>query len=336
MENKISVIGSGSWGTALTIHFAKLGYNVMQWVREDDIIKSINEKKVNKLYLPHFEYPKNIVCSNDLTEISDYSDIIVNTVPVQYIINVYSQFAEKFKNKKIVNASKGININPLELVSDIFQKIFPNSKNKYFYLSGPSFAKEVAAEKITSISLAGTDENTLVELQEKFSNHYFRVYRVKDITGVQLGGALKNVIAIAAGISDGLELGNNARAALITRGLFEMTRLGITMGAKQQTFYGLSGLGDLVLTCSSDLSRNKTVGWKLSQGFSLNNILSSTFHVPEGVSTVKALYYLGQKLNIDLPISKKIYEILYNGLKPEAALSELMHRELKKETYNFK
>lgn len=336
MENKISVIGSGSWGTALTIHFAKLGYNVMQWVREDDIIKSINEKKVNKLYLPHFEYPKNIVCSNDLTEVSDYSDIIVNTVPVQYIIDVYSQFAEKFKNKKIVNASKGININPLELVSDIFQKIFPNSKNKYFYLSGPSFAKEVAAEKITSISLAGTDENTLVELQEKFSNHYFRVYRVKDITGVQLGGALKNVIAIAAGISDGLELGNNARAALITRGLFEMTRLGITMGAKQQTFYGLSGLGDLVLTCSSDLSRNKTVGWKLSQGFSLNNILSSTFHVPEGVSTVKALYYLGQKLNIDLPISKKIYEILYNGLKPEAALSELMHRELKKETYNFK
>lgn len=308
----------------------------MQWVREDDIIKSINEKKVNKLYLPHFEYPKNIVCSNDLTEVSDYSDIIVNTVPVQYIIDVYSQFAEKFKNKKIVNASKGININPLELVSDIFQKIFPNSKNKYFYLSGPSFAKEVAAEKITSISLAGTDENTLVELQEKFSNHYFRVYRVKDITGVQLGGALKNVIAIAAGISDGLELGNNARAALITRGLFEMTRLGITMGAKQQTFYGLSGLGDLVLTCSSDLSRNKTVGWKLSQGFSLNNILSSTFHVPEGVSTVKALYYLGQKLNIDLPISKKIYEILYNGLKPEAALSELMHRELKKETYNFK
>ncbi|MEW6214177.1 MAG: NAD(P)H-dependent glycerol-3-phosphate dehydrogenase [Nitrospirota bacterium] len=327
----IAVIGAGSWGTTLACLLSNKGYDISLWVYEKDLAEEIDKTRINSVYLPDIKLPDNIRVTHWVDEAVKRARYVLNVVPTQYTRSVFKEAIPYISEETIIiNASKGIEKGTLLTVSSILKEL---SAHPVAVLSGPSFAKEVIKKLPTAVTLATEDDNTGLVLQEVFNTNHFRVYTHDDILGVELGGALKNVIAIASGISDGLGLGHNARAALITRGLIEMKRLGVAIGAKEETFSGLSGLGDLVLTCTGPLSRNYTVGMKLAQGMKLADILSQTKMIAEGVATAESAYELSEKYNIETPIIEQVYQVLYGDKDPAVAVNDLMSRPLKTEFY---
>jgi len=327
----ITVVGGGSWGTALAALLAKKDFDVTLWAFEKDLVEIMREQGTNTWYLPNVPLPGNLHFSSDLEECIPKARYVVCVVPTQFIRSVFQKALPFLQEETvIVSASKGIEKGSLKTVSEILTDICPNGTS---VLSGPSFAKEVVQELPTAVTLATQDSDVAYQLQEIFNTDYFRVYTHTDMKGVEIGGALKNVIAIASGISDGMSLGFNARAALITRGIAEITRLGIKVGADPMTFAGLSGIGDLVLTCTGALSRNYTVGIKLGQGMKLSEIISATSSVAEGVETSISAYELAAKHEVEMPIVDQIYHVLHKGKDPSSAVMELMNRSLKSEFY---
>lgn len=328
-NNYIAVIGSGSWGTTLANLLAEKGYDVALWAYEKDLVEQINKERTNSIYLPDIVLSDNIRATNDIAEAVSNSRYILNVVPTQHIRSIFNQVRSYIRRESIIiNASKGIEMDTLLTPSMILKEILNRPVS---VISGPSFAREVSQKRPTAVTLASEDKKTGMLLQEIFNTDYFRVYTHDDIVGVEIGGALKNVIAIASGICDGLKLGYNSRAALITRGLSEITRLGIVMNAQKKTFSGLSGLGDLVLTCTGPLSRNYTIGYKLGDGQKLSEIIGHSMSVAEGVTTTKSGYALSKKYSIEMPITEQVYLALYKGKSPEEAINDLMNRALKTE-----
>jgi glycerol-3-phosphate dehydrogenase (NAD(P)+) len=331
MMSYITVIGAGSWGTTLACLLSDKGYDVTLWAFEKDLVDEINQTRINSIYLPDVTIPDNLKVTNNIEEALKKARYVVNAVPAQYTRLVFKEAAACLNNEAvIISVSKGIERGTLLTVSSILKEM---TKHPVTVLSGPSFAKEVIKKLPTAVTLATGDINTGIVLQEIFNTQYFRVYTHDDIIGAEMGGALKNVMAIAAGIAESLGLGNNARASLITRGLIEMTRLAVAIGARERTFSGLSGIGDLVLTCTSPLSRNYTVGMKLGQGLKLKEILGLTKSVAEGVATAESAYALSQKYLIEMPIIEQVYKILYEDKDPSLAVKDLMERSLKSEFY---
>ncbi len=325
----ITVIGAGSWGTTLASLLVEKDYDVSLWAREKDVADEINEKSRNSIYLPDVPLPAGLKATSSIEEAVKKARYVLNVVPTQFTRSVFQEAANYLSDDAVViSASKGIEQGTLLTVSDILHEV---TGKEVAALSGPSFAKEVIRKLPTAVTLAATDAATGLLLQEIFNSGYFRVYTHTDVLGVELGGALKNVVAIASGICDGLGLGHSARAALITRGLVEITRLGKAMGADPMTFSGLSGLGDLVLTCTGPLSRNYTVGVSLGKGMKLKEILSSTKSVAEGVATSQSAFELARKKGVEMPIIEQVYEVLYQDKDPETAVLSLMNRALKSE-----
>lgn len=325
----IAVIGAGSWGTTLSCLLSEKGYDVSLWVYEKELAEEIKKKRVNSLYLPDHPLPDSIVVTDDLENAINKAMFIVSAVPSQHVRRIMGN-AIPFLRKEavIISVSKGIERGSLLTISSVIRELTPH---RIAVLSGPSFAKEVIKKLPTAVTIASEDKALSLLLQEIFNTPYFRVYTHDDILGVELGGALKNVMAIAAGISDGLGLGYNARAALITRGLSEMKRLGRAMGAKEKTFSGLSGIGDLVLTCTANLSRNYTLGYRLGKGESLKEILSGMRSVVEGIDTAESAYELSKRYIVPMPIVEQVYLVLYKDKPPSEAVEELMNRTLKTE-----
>jgi glycerol-3-phosphate dehydrogenase (NAD(P)+) len=329
----IGVVGAGSWGTTLGQLLAAKGYKVDLWVYEEDLCRTIRDTRENTTYLPGFLLHENIVAHHELRQVVEGHDLVVMVVPS----HVYRETAERMlpflkPHAVIVNATKGIENGALLIMSDIWKDLLTSTDFvQVLALSGPSFAREVIRRIPTAIVVAGEDLELTRWVQRIFSTNYFRVYTSFDKTGVELAGALKNVIAIAAGISDGLNFGYNTRAALITRGLAEMSRLGVKMGANALTFSGLSGIGDLLLTCTGDLSRNRQVGLQLGQGRKIEEILGEMRMVAEGVKTAQSVHCLAQREHVEMPISENVYQVLHEGKQPQKVVQELMERSLKHE-----
>jgi glycerol-3-phosphate dehydrogenase (NAD(P)+) len=332
-SEKIAVIGAGSWGTALAHRLAENGHDVCLWAYEPELVQEINESHTNSMFLPGVALHSSIRGSGDLAEAVTGRGIVLLVTPVQVMAGVLKQLAGHLEPETLIaNASKGIELASLKTVSQLCADYLPPAITKrYVALSGPTFAREVAQGLPSLIVAASRDQRGAQRLQRAFSCPALRVYTNADVIGVELGGAVKNVIAIAAGICDGLGFGYNARAALITRGLAEMNRLGSAMGAEAATFAGLAGMGDLVLTCTGDLSRNRTVGFKLGQGMKLADILSEMKMVAEGVKSAESVYRLSQKCGVDMPIVENTYRILYQDKPAKDAVMELMSRDLKAE-----
>ena len=330
---KIGVVGAGSWGTTLANLLAKKGYPVTLWVFEEDLVGRLQENRENDMYLPGFTLSENLSFTNSIEEAVSGKDLVLMVPPSQIMRMVMTQALPYFApDALVVSASKGIENNTLLTMSEVITEVAPPAlSERLSFLSGPSFAREVAADIPTAVAVASEKEEVASRVQEIFSTEYFRVYTNNDVMGVELAGALKNVVALAAGVSDGLGFGHNTRAALITRGLAEMTRIGMAKGANPITFAGLTGMGDLVLTCTGDLSRNRTVGLKLGQGKTLKEILDSMNMVAEGVKTTLSAYQLAQKLGVDAPITEQMYRILYEDKDARQAVTDLMMRDLKAE-----
>ncbi|NIA22614.1 MAG: NAD(P)H-dependent glycerol-3-phosphate dehydrogenase [Proteobacteria bacterium] len=327
---RISVLGAGNWGTTLSIICANNRNEVLLWEYDKENYKVIKKYKENKKYLPGIKLPGSITVTSNIAEIAQYSDIILFVVPSKHFRET-AELAKAFikKNSIIASAAKGLEHKTHKRMSEILYEYFPN--NKIVSLSGPTIANEIAHKKPAAIVSASKDTRASETVQKILSNEYFRVYRNDDIIGVELGGAIKNVIVLAAGIIDGMGLGDNSKAALITRGLAEITRLGIKMGARRETFSGLSGLGDLFVTSTSKYSRNRHVGEKLGEGMRLKDILSSMFMVAEGVETASAALELSKSLNVNMPITEAVNRILFNESDIKLVISELMNRSLKDE-----
>lgn len=329
MQDKIAIIGGGSWGTALADLTARNGHKVCIYAKENEVVESINNRSTNALYINDCKLHKN-VSAETLDKISNETGInkAIWAVPTQFSRKVAAIHKKALENTSILIATKGIEIDTGELIYDILNQ---ELSCKLSILSGPSFAKEVAQQKPTAVSIASEKENERFKWQKIVSNNYFRSYTHDDVIGVEVGGAIKNVVAIATGISDGLGFGYNARAGLITRGLAEITRLGMKLGAKKETFMGLSGMGDLVLTATGELSRNRNVGLRIAEGLILNEILDNMNMVAEGVFTAKAAYNLSKKLGVNMPIAEEVYKILYENKPAKESVEDIMGRDLKDE-----
>lgn len=332
-DTKIAVVGAGSWGTVLANLLSTKGYAVDLWVFEEEVRDQIQEGRENRVFLPGITLSENLIPSNELAEVVSGKDLILMVVPSHVMRETVQRMSDHVPPTAIiVSASKGIEIKTHLTMTGILKTMLPNiAEGQFAALSGPSFAGEVARQVPTVVTVASSDTRITQKIQKIFSTPYFRVYTNSDTLGVELGGAAKNVIAIAAGMIDGLGLGLNTRAALITRGLTEIRRLGLKLGANPRTFTGLAGVGDLLLTCTGDLSRNHTVGKQIGEGRSLEDILSEMRMVAEGVRTAKSVYNLSCKLDVEMPIAHKIYHILYEGLSPQKAVGDLMTRGLKDE-----
>lgn len=330
---KIAVIGAGSWGTALAQVLAGNGHEVCLWAYEPELVAGMQANRINHLFLPGVTLHPALTFSNDLTTAVAGCELALLVTPTQVMRGILAKLAPALgTNCLLVNASKGIELETLCTVSQIVaQELGEDALQRYVSLSGPTFAKEVAAGLPSLIVAGSRNEAAACQVQTIFSNTVFRVYSSDDPVGVELGGAVKNVIAIAAGIADGLGFGHNTRAALITRGLAEMQRLGRALGAQDATFAGLAGMGDLVLTCTGDLSRNRTVGIKLGQGWKLADILAEMRMVAEGVKSAESVNALADRLGVEMPIAAKVYEILYRDKPARQAVLELMSRDLKAE-----
>jgi glycerol-3-phosphate dehydrogenase (NAD(P)+) len=331
---RIGVVGAGSWGTALANLLAIKGYIIDLWAYEAEVKQDILEHRENKLFLPGTTLSDRIVPSNDLEKVVKNNEIILIVVPSHTMRSVAEQMAPHISRDTIViTASKGIEDGTYLTMFGVLEQSLPTlDSDNLVVLSGPSFAKEVADKVPTAISIASKNIEVATLVQHIFATDYFRVYVNDDPIGLELGGAVKNIIAIAAGFVDGMELGLNTRAAVITRGLAEIRRLGMKMGANPHTFSGLSGVGDLILTCTGDLSRNYTVGKELGQGKTIAEIQAKRRTVAEGVRNTKSVYNLAKKLGIDLPIINEVYKALYEGSTPEKAVKRLMTRPLGNET----
>jgi len=295
-------------------------------------VQRIREQRVNDLYLPEVVLSDNLQATGELSAAVSGKQLVLLVPPSQVLRGVFQQLVNHLDpGTLLVSASKGIENSTLQTMSEVIAELSPGDAGRAAYLSGPSFAKEVSRELPTAVTVAAESAEVATRVQEVFSTDYFRVYTSADVVGIELGGALKNVIAIAAGIADGLGFGHNTRAALITRGLAEMTRIGLAKGARPETFAGLAGMGDLVLTCTGDLSRNRSVGMALGQGRKLREILDGMQMVAEGVQTTLSAYQLAQRLGVEAPIIDQMYQILYGDKEPRRAVSDLMERELKAE-----
>lgn len=329
----IAVLGAGSWGTALARMLTRKGLDVSLWVYETELADLINKTRINAWYLDGFELPDSMLVSHDMAEVLRYAQMIVSVTPSHAVRSVWRQCIPFLKpDTPIVCCSKGIEIGTGKLMSDILPEEFPNHSPAMFtYLSGPSFAKEVAQEHPTAVVIAGTNDDVVGRVQQTFRTPFFMTFTNHDVRGVELGGALKNVLAIATGIVEGLGWGFNTRAALITRGLYEMIKLGRELGAEAITFAGLAGIGDLILTCTGGLSRNRQVGLALGQGQSISQILEGMNMVAEGVKTAQAVHELMVKNRIKAPICQAVYEILYENKDPRQAVEEITSIELSKE-----
>jgi len=330
---KIAVVGAGSYGTCLAIHLCAQGYDVHLWCRSDATAKELSQARENVAYLPGYRLGETMSITSDIGAAVADAEFVVAVTPSHAARSVLSSAAPLMRSDAIVvNASKGLEEGTLDRIDQIYAEIFtaPMAERACF-LSGPTFAKEVAAHLPSAIVVASADEAAAKAVQKVFSNESFRVYTSRDVIGVQVGGALKNVIAICAGLSDGLGFGHNARAALITRGLAEISRIGVALGADPLTFAGLSGLGDLVLTCAGDMSRNRQVGMALATGKTLAEVTREMRMVAEGVKTTRVAKELAAVLKVEAPLSQFIYEVLYEGRNAKDGLSLLMGRSLKHE-----
>ena len=334
VERPIAVLGAGSWGTALAILLASQGNDVVLWAFEEEVADEIAAGE-NRTYLPGFKLPNTIRSTANLHEALVDAHMIVSVTPSQFVRSVISEARSSIPDDVlVVSASKGIETSTLMRMDELFSDLLPGDVySRFSVLSGPSFAKEVAEGAPTAVVVASRSQSAALSVQSMFQTERFRVYTNDDVVGVELGGALKNVIALAAGVAAGLGYGHNTRAALITRGLAEMTRLGEAMGARRTTFAGLAGMGDLVLTCTGELSRNRTVGFRLGAGESLEAILSDMTAVAEGVKTTKAAVDLGRRHGVELPICEEVHAILSEDRVPEDAVRALMLRDPKPEDW---
>lgn len=330
---KASVIGGGTWGSVFAIHLGRLNIETQLWVREHDVYEETIRNRENTAFLPGFLFPPPVSFFHDIKKAASSTEIVFIAVPSKFSRRIYEQLASSLSSAQIiVSLTKGIEKNSLKRMSEVMEEVFsPLFTPRIAALSGPSFALEVVQNHPTAVVVASKDLNLAKKIQHLISSVSFRVYTSKDIIGVELGGALKNVIAIAAGISDSLEFGNNSNAALVTRGISEIKRLGIKLGARMETFSGLAGIGDLVLTCTGKLSRNRYVGYQLGKEKTLAEIVSSMKMVAEGISTTLSARQLAKREKVEMPISEQVYQVLYKNKNPKIALQDLMSRKLKEE-----
>ena len=328
---KISVVGMGSWGTTLAILLADKGYKVLGWEWQEKLATQMQKERENKEFLPGCKFPPNLTISNNLEEVAVYGEIIVMAVPSHVVRKICTLAKDIFGKKQIVNVAKGLEIETLMRMSEVINSVTDLSYDKIATLSGPTHAEEVSKKLPATIVAASNNKEFAQTVQKIFMTDYFRVYTTSDLLGVELGGSSKNVIAIAAGIVDELNIGDNAKAALITRGLREIMRLGAKCGANPHTFSGISGIGDLIVTCNSKHSRNRYVGEQLARGRKLEEITSSMNMVAEGIKTTKAIKRYSDKMGVEMPITNELYKVLFNNSSPEKAITNLMTREARSE-----
>ncbi|MFZ2089663.1 MAG: NAD(P)H-dependent glycerol-3-phosphate dehydrogenase [Desulfobaccales bacterium] len=327
----LAVIGAGSWGTALAQLLGEKGHSVRLWVFEPEVYQKLSQDRLNSTFLPEVRLSSRIKFTQDFKEAVTGAEAIVMAVPSHVFRDMLGRVAPHMEPAAVLlSATKGIETETLFTMDGVSREVL-GAETPYAVLGGPSFAREVVEKLPTAVTIASRDSKAALRLQRLFSTSYFRVYTSYDVTGVELGGALKNIFAIGTGILEGMGLRDNSRAALITRGLAEMTRLGLRLGANPMTLAGLGGLGDLVLTCTSRQSRNFQVGLRLGQGESLAHILAGTRMVAEGVKNSRAFHLLGQRLGVEMPLLEAVYHILYENLAPREAIKKLMSRELKNE-----
>lgn len=327
---KMCVIGAGSWGSALALSLHKNNHQVFMWTRDVDQVEEIRDTKENSKFLPGVIFPDDLIVSNDLEEVIKDSEVVVLAVPSQAVRSVSKQIKPFIKeNQILVDVAKGLEKGTGLRLSDVVKEELPN--NPYVALSGPSHAEEVSKFMPTTLVAACEEIEYAQKVQDIFMSPHLRVYTNPDIIGVELGGALKNIIAFGAGMCDGLGYGDNTKAALMTRGIAEIGRLGVAMGANVNTFTGLAGIGDLIVTCTSMHSRNRRAGILMGQGKSLQETLDEVQMVVEGITATEVAYKVSRELNIDMPITEAIYSVLYQGANPNEAVLELMTRSKKHE-----
>ncbi len=333
MSQQIGVVGAGGWGIALARHLARKGEQITLWCHGAESYRELEEKRESRLYLRGVVLPANVQVTRSLGTAVREKSLLLCVVPSHVMREVMAMAAASVSPETaILCGAKGLEGESLKTMGEVLAEIFGDGSNKqHAFLSGPTFAIEVARELPTAVTVAAYADGVALQVQELLSTANFRVYTSRDVVGVQMGGVIKNVIAIAAGISDGLGLGQNARAALITRGLAEMTRLAVRMGAEPLTLAGLPGLGDLILTCVGDLSRNRKVGLEIARGKSIQEIAAATRMVAEGIRNTRAVHSLAQRLGIEMPIVEQMFQVLYGGKKPAEAVRDLMQRSLKPE-----
>ena len=333
--SEIAIIGAGAWGTSLTIVLGRKGtHRVRLWAHEAEVVESISRKRVNEKFLPGHLIPEPVVVSSDLEKVVEGAGILVSVMPSQHCRAVFERMRPLLPpDILVISATKGLEEGSLLRMSEVIRRVMKRESIAIGALSGPSFAQEVARGDPTAVTIASQDSDLLRTVQQDFSDPRFRVYTNGDVVGVELGGALKNIIAIAAGICDGLGLGHNSVAALITRGLAEMTRLVVACGGRADTMAGLAGLGDLVLTCTGGLSRNRSVGAELGRGNKLPDIISNMHGmVAEGVFTTTAAVGLAHARKVEMPITQQMHAILHEGKSPREAIEQLMSRSGKSES----
>lgn len=327
---KITLCGGGSWGTAIARLLSNKGHELNFYIRNKDVIEDIRKNKENTRYLPGAKFEREINLTNNLDSVLDDIDVFIIAVPTSSIREVLTSIKDKISKKTIiVNLSKGIEVESLDRISEISSEILKD--NPFVALSGPSHAEEVGKDIPTTLVASSENLKVAQTIQHVFSTPIFRIYTNPDLVGVEMGGALKNIIALAAGMNDGLAYGDNSKAALMTRGIYEMSKLGISLGAKPHTFNGLSGIGDLIVTCTSMHSRNRRAGILIGEGKSMEEACKEVGQVVEGVKTVKSAYKLAKLKNIEMPITNALYKVLYEGYDPNKAVYELMTRKNKDE-----
>ncbi len=331
---RICVLGAGAWGLAIADLLVTKGYNVAVWEFDSSVCEKLKSERKIFSKLPGYKIPDEISISNDIFKLVSEAEIVVNAVPTQFIRSYFDIIRDiNFSEKIIVNVSKGMEVSSGKDIREMFLSEFETvTDDNFVIVAGPSFAIEVALNKTpTAVVAACRNMETANRIRDIFSNEYFRVYSNDDVIGVEIGGSVKNILAISSGVVDGLCLGNNTKAALLTRGLAEMIRFGLEMGAKRETFSGLSGIGDMILTCNSNLSRNWQVGSRLAKGESLDHIIRSMNMVAEGVETCRVVNRIACERNISMPIVSMVHEVLFGGLDLKKAITELMTREKKAE-----
>jgi glycerol-3-phosphate dehydrogenase (NAD(P)+) len=330
---RAAVLGAGSFGTCLAMLMGNRGYSVELWARDPAVAEGVNRHHRNPRYLTDYRLPQSVHATTSLEEALAGMDVVLSVVPSHGVRDLWARAKSWLEPQALViSASKGLEVGTGMLMSQVLRDVLPAEAHaRLVFLSGPSFAREIAEGRPTVVSLACEHDSFAVAAQTLLSSERLRCYTNSDVLGVELGGALKNIIAIAVGIAEGMEAGLNARAATITRGLLEITRLGIALGARHETFQGLSGMGDLVLTCTGDLSRNRRVGLELGRGKKLDDILAGLHQVAEGVLTTRSAHELAQAHGVRMPISQAVYAVLYQGLEPAEAGRMLMTGQLRSE-----
>lgn len=327
MKN-IAIIGSGTWGVALAIHLSRMGNKIKIWSFSEEEANTLNTERKCK-FLPEAVIDENITCYTDMKTVIDGSDIILHVTPSKFVRETIKKYETYVTNQPVIMCSKGFEADTLCTLSQVIEQEMPNVK--YGIFSGPSHAEEVSLGIPTAIVIASKDVEIQDMVQQLFMNEKMRVYTSDDVTGVELGGALKNIIAFCAGIATEINLGDNTFAALVSRGLVEITRLGMAMGGRHDTFYGLSGLGDLIVTCMSEYSRNRRAGRLIGKGYTIEEAKKEIGMVIESIDNIEVAYKLSKKYNIEMPIVNAVYDILYNGLEPSKAVTILMTRDKKSE-----